>query len=93
MSTSAKVIILVVVLAIIAAGVYYFSAAPASAPSSEEGAAMATSSEPAAPANGSSNGDLEQDTAALDAQINSFSSDDANISSGMSDQQVQQSSL
>ena len=84
-------------LIIIAGGAWYWVSKSGAYPESGSGTVQQSEPSPATATlpSGTQTSDaaLEADLNAMDSQIGAFSSDNANINAGLSDQQVQQSSL
>lgn len=91
MTTTAKVVLGIIIVILIALGAYYFSqqgpsgtmnGSPATETQTQGGAQSATNPSDA------SDAALIKDSAAIDAQINGFASDNATVDSGLNDKPV-----
>ena len=84
----------VLVIALLAVGAYWAFMKRVQAPGTSEAERAAVPATTTLPS-GTSTADaaLQQDTSAIDAQLNAFGSDNASIKSGLNDTQVPQSSL
>ncbi len=95
MSKTFKMVLVIAVVLIVAAGLYYWFMNPGGSeilpPSDMNSATQSSATLPSG--NDTSNVSLTQDMKAIDAQMNSFVSDDASVDASVSDQSGEQSAL
>ncbi|MDP2593774.1 MAG: hypothetical protein Q8P36_00320 [bacterium] len=94
MSKGNALLIVIIIVAIAGLGAWWYSSGPSGwSPSVQYGTEVPPTTTTLPSGTSITDTSLDQDLSAIDSQIGAFDSDNANVSAGLSDQQIEQSSL